>query len=233
MALPFLARYSATVGDGGRGRDEAARQLLVYARHLGDPGTGLLRHAYDERRRAPWADPRTGRSPETWCRGVGWYAMALVEVLEALPRGHARRPGLLSLLGELVAALERYQDPGTGRWFQVVDEGRLRGNWVETSCSSMFTYAVSRAVERGYVPGRYAGVADRGYRGVLGAVSTGPDGQAHLGEIGIGTVVGDLAYYLARPRVRDDPHGVGAFLVMHEQVRRTAGAGGRADLEVR
>lgn len=222
MGLPFLVQYAATVGDAARLHDEAARQLLVYARHLQDETTGLLRHAYDERGQAPWADPTTRRSPEFWCRAIGWYAMALTEVLEALPADHVRRPDLLDLLAGLVAAIGRHQDPATGRWFQVVDKGALRRNWVETSCSAMLTYATSRAVERGHVPASHQPVADRGYRGVLDALVVRAGGRVALTGTSAGTVVGDLAYYLARPRIVDDPHGIGAFLIMHEQVRGRA-----------
>jgi len=57
------------------GNDEAAKQLLIYARHLNDPATGLMFHAYDESGAQSWADPVTHHSPIFWCRAIGWFGV--------------------------------------------------------------------------------------------------------------------------------------------------------------
>ncbi|MFH9548354.1 glycoside hydrolase family 105 protein [Streptomyces sp. NPDC017435] len=225
MVNPFLVEYGAEFGDTAYANDEAARQLSVYGRRLQVPN-GLLRHAYDESKTVSWADPQTGLAPESWCRAVGWYSMAIVDVLDALPARHARRPQLLGILRNLAAGLERYQDPVSGRWFQVIDKGSRSGNWTETSCSSMFTYALSRGAQQGYIDAHYQSVARSGYEGVLARISLGPDGRTDLTDISIGTNVGDYDFYVARPRETNDFHGLGAFLIMNEQlrtVRRPAG----------
>ncbi|MFJ1748882.1 glycoside hydrolase family 105 protein [Streptomyces sp. NPDC088116] len=218
MVNPFLVEYGKEFGDAAYANDEAARQLYVYGRHL-QVSNGLLRHAYDESKTVSWADPRTGLAPEHWCRAVGWYSMTIVDVLDALPTGHARRPQLVGVLRDLAAGLERYQDPGTGRWFQVIDKGSRSGNWTETSCSSMFTYALSRGAQQGYIDAHYQSVARRGYEGVLARVSLGSDGRTNLTDISIGTGVGAYDFYIARPRQTNDFHGLGAFLIMNEQLR--------------
>jgi unsaturated rhamnogalacturonyl hydrolase len=218
MVVPFLVEYGRIFPDRSESTDEAVRQLLIYARHLQDPRTGLLWHAYDETGRAPWLPPGTSHSPEFWCRAVGWYGLALIHALDGVEE-HPRRPDLLSILQRLVAGLERYQDRDSGLWFQVMDKGEMPGNWTETSCSAMHTYVISRAVERGYVPARYAAAAARGYQGVLSRVSLDAEGRTDLDGTCVGTGVGDLASYLARPRLRNDLHGLGAFLLMYEQVR--------------
>jgi unsaturated rhamnogalacturonyl hydrolase len=217
MAVPFLIEYGRTFPDGGASADEAVRQLLVYASHLQDPATGLLYHAYDETGRAPWLEPGTQRSREFWCRAVGWYGIALVYALDGVG-DHPRRPELLEVLAKLAPALERHQDLRSGLWFQVIDKGTLAANWTETSCSCMHTYVLARAVKRGYVAPREAEAAARGYRGVLGRISPDAEGGASLDSISEGTKVGELGYYLARPRLSNDPHGLGAFLIMHEQL---------------
>ncbi|MFJ2770956.1 glycoside hydrolase family 105 protein [Streptomyces sp. NPDC087300] len=226
MVNPFLVEYGEEFGDTTYTQDEAAGQLDVYGTHLQVPG-GLLRHAYDESRASSWADKDTGRAPESWCRAVGWYSMALVNVLDAIPADHPRRARLRTVLTRLAAALERYQDPATGRWFQVIDKGTRPGNWTETSCSSMFTYALSRGAQQGYVDAHYADVARRGYAGVLDRISLGDDGRTNLAEISVGTNVGDYAYYTGRERATNDFHGLGAFLIMNEQLRATNSAEGR------
>jgi unsaturated rhamnogalacturonyl hydrolase len=218
MMVPFLVEYGRTFPDRGHSADEAITQLLVYARHLQDPRTGLLWHAYDETGHAPWLAPGTSHSPEFWCRAVGWYGLALIQALDRVEE-HPRRSELLSILERLVAGLDRYQDQSSGLWFQVMDKAELPGNWTETSCSAMHTYVISRAMERGYVPDRYAAAAARGYQGVLSRLMLDPEGRVDLDGTCVGTGVGDLSSYFARPRLRNDPHGLGAFLLMHEQVR--------------
>ncbi|MFF7926379.1 glycoside hydrolase family 105 protein [Streptomyces mirabilis] len=217
MVNPFLVEYGKEFGDATYANDEAAKQLYVYGNHL-QVASGLLKHAYDESKTASWADPATGLAPEHWCRAVGWYAMAIVNVLDAIPVNHPRRPQLMGIFRRLAAGLEKYQDPATGRWFQVIDKGARSDNWTETSCSSMFTYALSRGAQQGYLDPHYASVAQRGYQGVLARMSVGSDGRTNLTDISIGTNVGDYAYYIARDRATNDFHGLGAFLIMNEQL---------------
>ncbi|MFF4690532.1 glycoside hydrolase family 105 protein [Streptomyces sp. NPDC001307] len=218
MVNPFLVEYGREFGDSAYTNAEAAEQLSVYGGHL-QVANGLLRHAYDESKSASWADPVTGLAPEHWCRAVGWYAMALVNVLDAIPADQPRRPRLLGILRTLASALEKYQDPASGRWFQVIDKGSRPDNWTETSCSSMFTYALSRGAQRGYVDAHFKAVARRGHEGVLARLSVGADGRTNLADISVGTNVGDYAYYVGRTRATDDFHGLGAFLIMNEQLR--------------
>ncbi|MEU5314314.1 glycoside hydrolase family 88 protein [Streptomyces sp. NPDC021562] len=218
MVNPFLVEYGKEFGDSAATDDEAAKQLAVYGGHL-QVANGLLRHAWDESKSASWADPATGLAPEHWCRAVGWYAMAAVDVLDAVPADQPRRPQILSVFRKLAAALEKYQDPATGRWFQVIDKGGRSDNWTETSCSSMFTYALARGAQQHYLDPHFADVARRGYQGVLANLSVGADGRTELADISVGTNVGDYAYYVARTRAVNDFHGLGAFLIMNEQLR--------------
>ncbi|MFO1039506.1 MAG: glycoside hydrolase family 88 protein [Geminicoccaceae bacterium] len=219
MMLPFLVEYGQQFGDAGA-NDEAADQLLIYASHLRNPATGLIYHAYDEQGDVPWADPVLHRSPEVWCRATGWYGMALVTVLDALPADHPKRADLLGVLSGFVAALAQHQDPATGLWYQVVDKETATGNWVETSCSAMHAFTVSRSVQQGYVDRGYSDVASRAFQGVLGKISLDTYGLTVLKGTSVGTMVGDLAYYLARGRPLNDRHGLGAFLIMYDQMGR-------------
>ena len=146
--------------------------------------------------------------------------MALVEVLELLPHNHPQRDDLIKQLKQLAAAYQKYQDPVTGLWYQVIDKASTPGNWLETSSSCMYTYTLSRAMERGYIAKHYAEVARKGYSGVLTQLSRDDEGFAHIANICEGTNVGDLAFYLARPHSTDDFHGIGAFLIMNEQLRK-------------
>jgi len=220
MSMPFLVRYGQAYNDEKYACDEAVKQLLIYAKHLNDPASGLMYHAYDESGQQPWAQPVTHHSSFFWCRAIGWFGMALIEVLEVLPHHHAQRNDLIKLVRQLAGAYEKYQDQTAGRWYEVVDKATTPGNWLETSSSSMYTYTLSRAIERGYIGKHYAGVMQKGYQGVLSQVTRDDEGFAHIANICGGTNVGDLQFYLDRPRNTDDFHGIGAFLIMNEQLRK-------------
>jgi unsaturated rhamnogalacturonyl hydrolase len=222
MVNPFLAEYGKEFNDSTYANDETATQLIVYASHLQQPN-GLLRHAFDEAKAQSWADKKTGLAPEFWCRADGWFGMATIAVLEVLPANHPKRPQVLSILRNLVSGLAATQDPASGRWFQVMDKGARSDDWTETSCSSMHTFVISRAVEKGYVDPSFRAVASRGYQGVLQRISVGSDGRTNLTQICIGTNVGDYNFYIGRPRATNDFHGLGAFLIMNEQLLRTGG----------
>lgn len=222
MSMPFLVRYGQMFGDSKYANDEAVKQLLIDASHLKDPNTGLLYHAYDESGASTWADLKTHHSAEFWCRAMGWYGMAIIDVLEVLPADHPKRAELIAVLQDLIKGLAKYQDSKTGLWYQVVDKGSVDGNWLETSSSSMYTYIISMAVRRGYVDKSYEDVAQKGYNGVLTKLSFGDDGLANIADICEGTNVADLAYYFARKRNVNDFHGLGAFLIMNEQFLTSA-----------
>jgi unsaturated rhamnogalacturonyl hydrolase len=223
MGMPFLVRYGRMFGDSQYTDAEAVKQLLVYYKHLNDPQTGLLWHAYDESRQQLWANKETGASAEHWARAIGWYAMTLINILDVIPKDQPGRDDLIKILNQLATAFEKYQDKDTGLWWQVVDKGTAPGNWLETSSSSMYTFAIWTGVKRGYLSKRFKDVAMRGYRGVLTQISLDKDGMTDLANICEGTNVSDINYYFARKRNTNDFHGIGAFLIMNEQLRTSSG----------
>lgn len=220
MVVPFLDEYGKEFNDPSA-QAEAVKQITVYSSHLQQPD-GLLQHAYDESKKASWADPATGLSPEQWCRADGWYGMALVTTLDDVPATQPGRATLLSDLTKFAAGLQKYQDPATGRWFQVIDKPTGAGNWTETSCSAMNAYTLSRASQQGYIDAHYSAVALKAYHGVLAKISLSK-GLTNLTTISIGTNVGDYAYYIGRTQATNDFHGLGSFLIMNEQLRGMGG----------
>lgn len=224
MSMPFLAEWgrdaATTTADRDAAWDIATQQLVIYAGHLQQPN-GLMKHAYDEPRDETWSDNTTGLAPEYWCRAIGWFGMATIQILDIIPANHPRRAQLVSIVQNLVRGFETYQDPATGRWFQVVDKGSRSDNWTETSCSAMFTYTIDRAIEKGYVSAaQYQDNADLGLQGVLNKIRLGTDNLTYLDTISEGTNVGDYAYYINRAQKTNDFHGLGAFIIMFEQLRR-------------
>jgi unsaturated rhamnogalacturonyl hydrolase len=224
MSQPFMAEWgrdaATTQADRDMSFNQAADQLLIYASHLQQPN-GLMKHAYDEPRDETWSDNTTGLAPEYWCRAIGWFGMATIQILDTIPSTHPKRGQLISIVQNLVRGFKTYQDPATGRWFQVVDKGSQAGNWTETSCSAMYTYTVDRAIEKGYVDAAtYQAVADKGFDGVLKKIRLGSDNLTYLDTICEGTNVGDYNYYINRAQKTNDFHGLGAFLFMFEQLRK-------------
>jgi unsaturated rhamnogalacturonyl hydrolase len=180
---------------------------------MSDERTGLLYHAWDERRDFPWANPETGCSPEFWGRSLGWYGMAVSDFLDILPPGHEGRDELKEALGRFVQALIRFQDRESALWYQVVDKGDRPDNWLETSCTSLFVYTIAKAVKHGSVQPECLEAAKRGYEGLAKHVRTDEQGRLIIPDICIGTSAGDYAHYVNRPVSDNDLHGAGVFIL--------------------
>ncbi|QWF81805.1 glycoside hydrolase family 88/105 protein [Amycolatopsis sp. CA-230715] len=219
MAQPFLALYGKMFGDGGYCFEESAKNVTVYFEHLKAPN-GLMFHAYDEDGSESWAKGPGHHSAHQWARAIGWFGMTAIDLLETLPQGHPRRQGLIDVVQHLATGYARYQDKATGLWYQIADRGGDAKNWLETSASAMYAFMLSRGVQRGYLDASYRSVAEAGYRGILKhKVSIGTDGLTTIKDISEGTNVGDLDYYYGRARSTNDFHGLGAFVIMNEQLR--------------
>ena len=225
MAAPFYAEYGA-IYQQPENFDDVARQFALVEKHLVDAKTGLLCHGYDESRQQKWANPKTGQSPSFWGRSIGWYAMALVDVLDYFPVNHPKRSALVSYLQRLMPAVVRYQDAASGCWHQVVDQGARKGNYPEASASCMFVYALAKGVRLGYLPRTMQANAKRGYDAILKTfVKTGSDGTINLdGTVSVGGLGGtgtperpyrdgSYEYYLSEPIKQNDLKGVGPFIM--------------------
>lgn len=223
MAGPISARYARTFQHPEYLR-LAARQALLMEEKTRDADTGLWHHAWDSEKKADWADPVTGRSPEVWGRSVGWVPVAVLDELDCTPSDDPDRRALCRLVRELLEAVCRFQSK-EGRWYQVLDKGGREGNWLENSCSCLFAAAIAKAVRTGVLPGEYLENAERAFCAVIDSLKwKGEDIQ--IGEVCIGTGVGDYAHYCARPVSVNDLHGVGAFLLMCAEMQRVLSAGG-------
>jgi len=148
MEGPFYAQYSQLTDDTA-GLDDVVNQLSITFETLRDPKTGLLYHAYDESRGQRWSDINTGLSPHFWSRAMGWYCMAVLDVLDYLPADHPGRDILEKIIRQLIPAILKVQDSVTGMWFQVLDEPDRVGNYLETSGTSMFVYTLLKALRVG------------------------------------------------------------------------------------
>jgi unsaturated rhamnogalacturonyl hydrolase len=227
MGLPFLMRYATTFGTCGTFcADTVVTQALLVANHVRDPATGLLYHAWDDSAagaKAAWADPTTGRSPSVWGRAMGWYAMALVDMLPDIPADHANRSDLLTILTGMATAMRATQDTATGLWFQVVDKGAQTDDWIETSGSGMFVYALKVGVDRGYLDPSFMTVATRGWQGLQAKVTTDTSGAPTItGAVqGMGVQVNYAGYINQLPTLSNSPHGLCAILLAASEMEAT------------
>lgn len=165
MGSPFLAQYAVTFNKPEM-IDDVMNQFIITAKHTYDEATGLYYHAWDESRNQLWANNETGQSPNFWGRSIGWWFMALVDVLDYIPADHPQRPELINMIQGLADTLPRYQDE-TGLWYQILDQGDREGNYLEASVSSMFMYSIAKAVNKGYIDTKYRAIAEKAYDGLM------------------------------------------------------------------
>lgn len=220
MGTPFYAEYAYR---NSRPEDyqDIINQFVTVARHTYDPVNDVFRHACDVSRRERWADKTTGQSQHAWGRAMGWYAMAFADVLEFLPKHEAGRDTMLVLFNKVASQIKRLQDKKTGLWYQVLDRSGDEGNYLESSCSAMFVYALFKGVRLGLLDASYLKVAEKGYKGILkhfievdenGVVSlTRACAVAGLG--GKNYRMGDYDYYINETIRSNDPKAVGPFIM--------------------
>jgi unsaturated rhamnogalacturonyl hydrolase len=216
MGETFLDQYGAVFGTCGTFCPTTIlKQTLLVAAHTQDATTGLLYHAWDDSpagMKATWADPTTGRSPVVWDRAMGWYAMAAVDMLPNLPAG-ADTTSLLASVVSIAKALKNTQDPTTGLWFDVVDQGSKSDDWLESSGSGMFVYFLKVAVNRGYIDSSYLTVANKGWTGLQTKITTDSSGVPTITGAVPGLGVGDYASYVSPAPVSNSSHGLCAILL--------------------
>ena len=221
MAEPFYAEY-ATISHHAEKYADIEKQFALVYEHMRDAKTGLLYHGWDESKEQRWANKDTGLSPEFWGRAMGWYMMALVDTLDYLPANDASHKKLVEILTSEAAAIVKVQDAKSGVWFQVLDKGGEKGNYLESSASSMFVYALAKGVRKGYLPLSYLPAAEKGWKGLLANfVEVGPNGDVSITKtVSVGGLGGSpayrdgtYAYYLSEKVVTNDPKGVGPFIM--------------------
>lgn len=223
MALPFYAEYTKRYAPKEQKDSlfaDIVHQFTAGAKNTLDPATGLFRHAWDESKSMFWCDPETGLSEHAWGRANGWYAVALVEVLDYLPEKHPGRQELIAQLKYFLEVLPKWADKETGMWYQVLDCPEREGNYQEATCSIMFTYAFLKGLRMGYIDdshkdyilGLYPKFIDRFIRENEDGTISMTDCCAVGGLGGKQMRKGDFEYYLSEPIIENDCKGVGPFI---------------------
>jgi rhamnogalacturonyl hydrolase YesR len=205
MSVPLLAQYGRLTGER-KYFDDAAKQLKGFHKHLFVPEVGLFTHAGN-------ADAGEDHPHYYWGRANGWYMVAIVELLDLLPEDHSDRPELIKILKAHAKGVATLQS-GKGLWHQMLDRP---DSYLETSCTAMFSYAMAKGVNRGWLDAStYAPVAIAGWNGV----TTRIDGEGRLDGVCVGTnYANDYVYYYNRPAM-DDVHGYGPTLLCGAEILR-------------
>ena len=231
MAEPFHTKYAL---DFVENKDNAQKifddvflQFDLIQKHSRDEKSGLLFHGWDESKEQRWANKETGNSQHFWSRGMGWYGMAMVDVLDFLPENHPGRVRIINYLNQFAEAITAVQHE-TGLWYQVLDQGNREGNYLEATGTSMFTYALAKGVRKGYLDKKYLAVAEKGYKGLLdNLISIEDNGVVNLnkccGVAGLGGNPyrdGSFEYYVNEIIRSNDPKGTGPFIMASLELNR-------------
>jgi unsaturated rhamnogalacturonyl hydrolase len=227
MAEPFYAWYAQQAKTQDNFND-VIDQFVFIARHTLDTKTGLMYHGWDESGQQRWANPRTGCSPSFWGRAMGWYCMALVDVLDFIPEGYPRRDTLITILKNLSASLTEYREKKTGLWYQVVDQGERKGNYLEASASCMFAYAFAKGASHGFLDAHYFAIAESAFTAITeNFVVTDDHGLVNLLHTCQGAGLGghpyrdgSFEYYINEPQRINDLKGIAPFLLAAIEIEK-------------
>ena len=232
MGSPFLAEYGQIFGKP-EALEDVVHQIKLMDKHSYNAAKGLHYHAWDEKRAQDWADKQTGLSPNFWSRSIGWYGMALVDCLDYIPATQEDGEFVVSILRRVADGIVRYQDPKTGLWWQVTDQGDRQGNYLEATASSMFVYILAKGINQGYLPrDTYLPALQRGYEGIIrDFIREDGKGRIDLTQCcevaGLGYTNskgmkrdGSFEYYISEPIISNDLKGVGPFLFAGIEVEK-------------
>lgn len=227
MGTPFYAEYAMLFHEDTAFND-IANQFVWMEQHARDEKTGLLYHGWDESREQAWANKETGVSLHFWGRAMGWYANALVDVLDYFPANHPRRQSLIDILNRLTVALANHQDAKTGLWYDILnyDGPGKEKNYFEASAACQFVYAIAKGVRLGYLPANKLVIATKGWDGIVKEFIKVEDGQTNLhGTVKVSGLGGrpkyrdgSFEYYMSEPVMVNDPKGLGAFLLAANEI---------------
>lgn len=229
MGQPFYAEYAKHYRQDSA-FDDIAKQFILVERHTRDSKTGLLYHGWDESKEQAWANKATGCSPNFWARAMGWYGVAMVDVLDYFPESHPGRDSVIGILNRFVKAIVKVQDAKSGVWYDVLNMPNQPKNYLESSASCMLVYTMAKAIRKGYIPASYAANVNRGYKGIIKEfIEVDSAGQTNLKRTvsvsGLGGNPyrdGSFDYYMSEPVVTNDPKGIGAFIMCAVEMEMAA-----------
>ena len=227
MAQVFYLRYQKEFGNGDY--SDTVSQFQNVRKYMFDEKKKLYYHGMDCSKTVFWADERTGRSKSFWLRAIGWFLISLVDCIDYIDDDNVRSK-LSELFAEAIDGIAQYADPETGMFWQVVDCGGRKGNYLETSGSSMVAYAMMKGARLGVINKKYTEQGKKTFDGICNKyLKLSSEGEMNLGGIclvaGLGPDDnrrrdGSYEYYISEPVVENDAKGVAPFVLCYTEVMR-------------
>ncbi|MCR5786228.1 MAG: glycoside hydrolase family 88 protein [Acholeplasmatales bacterium] len=229
MAQVFYMRYE-TLENGCANYNDIRKQFENVRKNMYDAKKHLYYHGYDASRQMFWADKKTGLSKNFWLRSIGWYVVALADILGYMNEAiYEDYDFYKKLLKEAIDGLLEYQDKDSHMFYQVVDQGNREGNYLETSGSAMISYAILKGVRLNVLPERYQQIGLDIFNGICNKYVTEKDGDLNVGGIclvaGLGPDKnprrdGTYEYYISEPIVENDAKGIGPLILAYSEVKK-------------
>lgn len=198
MSVPALAQMGSYTGEV-KYYEDAVKQVNQFSQRMFNAQKGIYMHG--------WVEAMQVHPEFHWARANGWAVMTMVELLEVLPKNHPGYPQVLAQLQKHITGLLQYQD-GTGFWHQLLDRN---DTYLETSATAIYTYAIARAINRGYVDKlAYTPAVVLAWNAVASKVNA----KGQVEGTCVGTGMGfDPAFYYYRPVNLYAAHGYGPVLL--------------------
>ena len=224
MAQVFSAKYAKYLG--GEDYSDVVMQIKNAHALMRDSESGLYYHGLDASRSIFWADPKTGLSKNFWLRSIGWFSVAMADVIEIMGKDAASE--IIPIFSDLMESILKFRDESSKMYCQVVNMPPKDGNYLETSGSSMIAYAMMKGARIGVLDKSFSKAGKETFDGIceryLGFDS---EGRLNLGGIclvaGLGPENnlrrdGSYEYYVSEPIVENDAKGVAPFVLCYTEV---------------
>ncbi len=227
MAQVFAAMYAKKFGGGDY--SDILMQIKNVRRYMFDEQAKLFYHGMDCSKRAFWADKETGLSKSFWLRAIGWFTVAMVDIISIVDDKKTASE-ITEIFRQTVDGILQYRDPKTSMYYQVVNMAGREGNYLETSGSSMIAYAIMKGARIGALPESYWTLGRETFDGIVNKYLTcDSDGNLNLAGIclvaGLGPESnkrrdGSFEYYISEPVVENDAKGVAPFVMAYTEILR-------------
>ncbi len=225
MAEPFLMRCASAIDAGlltlksADGTMVTAEELyeLVFKRlhwvaeNMCEPASGLYHHGWN-------AETSKGNG-HFWSRGIGWFAVALVDIAELMP-DEARTAALTADMQKLFDGMLKYADASTGLWYNIVNAAGLENNKLETSGSAMMAYSMLKAYNLGLVSESYAKAGLKAFNSLVETKVVEKDGLLSVIDVYQKSgVCNDDEGYTKNPYLPDEGKGTGLLIMAAKQAK--------------
>jgi unsaturated rhamnogalacturonyl hydrolase len=227
MAQVFSTLYAKEYG--GKNYSDMLNQIKNVNNYMQNPSNGLYYHGLDCSKEAFWADKKNGLSKNFWLRSIGWFTVALIDIIDLIDDEKARDE-LSKIFTKLIDSITAYRDGESGMYWQVVDQPGRDGNYLETSGSSMIAYAQLKGARLGILDSKYSSLGRQTFDGICKKyLKVSEGGELNLGGIclvaGLGPENnrrrdGSYEYYVSEPIVENDAKGVAPFVLCYTEIIR-------------